>query len=326
MSSSDTTGTVLGTGLGTVLITGGNRGLGLACARTLAQSHRVILACRDLNAGQQAAETIRQEMPNAQIEALELDLASLASVRDFVQRWRARGIGKLSALICNAGTWRQSNRERSVDGYELTFASNHLGHFLLLHLLLPEFSPDARVLLVSSSLHDPSVWKGGPVVKYINANLAAHPEQDGFQDQSETAAGSRAYATSKLCNLLFTYELARRLKTHREFSGISVNAFNPGLMAGTGLNRGASWFSIFVWKHVLPRLRRVIPGSFSVEASAQTLARLAVDPTHAGITGRYFGTLQEEQSSSASHDPALASELWQSSLELAGISQEARLL
>jgi NAD(P)-dependent dehydrogenase (short-subunit alcohol dehydrogenase family) len=311
----------------TILITGGNRGLGLSCARAISQRGpcRIILACRDPNGAELAAQGLRTAFPNINLETLELNLASLASVRAAVNTLNARGTDALSEVICNAGTQRSSNKERSEDGYELTFASNHLGHFMLVNLLLPLCAPEARLLVVSSALHDPTRWKGGPVVRYVNAQLLAHPELDSFTDSPIAAAG-RAYATSKLCNLLFAYELARRLEVHPAFSNITVNAFNPGLMAGTGLNRSGSAVSAFVWNFILPRLRKIIPGSFTPTESGKTLAALAINPAFMGISGRYFGTLGEQESSPESKDRTKASELWTSSLELAHFREEERLI
>lgn len=292
-----------------MLITGANRGLGLACARAVLSRGpaHLILACRDPQRGQAAAAPLRAAHPAASVEVLALDLASLASVQRAVQEIAARGL-TLDALIANAGTWRPSNRERSADGYELTFAGNHLGHAALTLGLLPRLSPRARIVFVSSALHDPSVWKGGPQVRYVRAELLAHPGRDDLRDPSDAAAGSRAYATSKLCNVLFARELARRLRA--QGSAVTVNAFNPGLMAGTGLNRGAGLGSRLVWHVVLPLASRFIPGAHRPAQSGAALAALALDDRYAGLTGRYFGVDGEEAPSADATDPRKAADLW----------------
>jgi NAD(P)-dependent dehydrogenase (short-subunit alcohol dehydrogenase family) len=296
----------------TVLITGGNRGLGLACAEAAARRDPVqlILACRDPERGEAAAARLRRSTPGVQVSVLSLDLGSLSSVRSAVQALRAGGQLPLSAVICNAGIWLQSNLIRSPDGFEQTFATNHLGHALLVLELLPHCTSDARIVMVSSALHDPAAWRGGPEVRYIRAALVAHPEQDPRSDRSAAAAGSRAYATSKLCTLLFANELARRFARSDRYRRVTVNSFNPGLMAGTGLNRNASLGSRLVWTVLLPRLRGVIPGSFTPQHSGETLAALALDNRFAGVTGRYFGTLHEEMPSPEARDPLKADDLW----------------
>lgn len=295
------------------LITGGNRGLGLAWARAaLRRDVQVMLACRDPTLGEAAATALRAARPGAVVSVLELDLASLASVQRAVQALGARQV-TLDALVCSAGTWRPSNRERTTDGLERTYATNHLGHAALTLGLLPQLTPRARIVFVSSALHDPGAWKGGPAVRYVSADWLAHPELDGYRDPSDAAAGSRAYATSKLCNVLFTRELARRLAA--QGSALTVNAFNPGLMAGTGLNRGAPLGSRLAWHLVLPLLGRFIPGAHRPAQAAEALAALALGERHAAVSGGYFGVDGEETPSADATDPQKAADLWVHTLQ-----------
>ena len=122
----------------TVIVTGGNRGLGLETAQALALDHnwQVVLAVRDLDSGRQAAKKITNATGNERVVVRQLDLASLAAVRTFAAAFIAADHPPLRAIVCNAGISQRNNQERSADGYELAFAINHLGHFLLVNLLL----------------------------------------------------------------------------------------------------------------------------------------------------------------------------------------------
>jgi light-dependent protochlorophyllide reductase len=309
----------------TALITGGNRGLGLAAAQALAKQHdwHIILAGRDLEHTRQAAANINQQTGRAAAAALHLDLASLASVREFAAALPEAAAPPLRAVVANAGLSKDSLSHRSAEGFELTFAVNHLGHFLLVHLLLNQLRPPARIVVVSSNRHDPTTpGHRTPGPRYVNGYGLAYPDTDPVAGEEPQAAGARAYDTTKLCNLLFTYELARRL----EKSGLSTpdrpitaNAFNPGLVAGTGLARDSSPRTRFIWHRILPLMRFFIPGAHSAAESGAALARLVTDPLYGTVSGRYFDLLKEKRSSPESYDRQKAAELWQTSLSLADL-------
>ena len=158
-----------------------------------------------------------------------MDLASLTSVRAFVENVRAAGLPPLHAIVCNAGVQVVSGTEWTEDGVEMTFGVNHLGHFALVQGLLDELAHPARIVVVSSGTHDPSKHTGMPDPSYTSAADLAQPRAEQSHD------GRRRYTTSKLCNVLFTYELDRRLGHGGQ--GVTVNAFDPGLMPGSGLAR-----------------------------------------------------------------------------------------
>ena len=168
-------------------------------------------------------------------EELGVDLASPASVRDFAKEVAARGIAP-RALVCNAGLQVSQGPRLTADGYELTFAANHLGHFLLVNLLLERLAPAARIVIVSSGVHDPAQFTGMPKAAVGDlAVLAATggPDPNAFD-------GRLAYVNSKLCNLWFAYELDRRLLVWTSARGaarFTVNAWEPGLVPGSGLAR-----------------------------------------------------------------------------------------
>jgi NAD(P)-dependent dehydrogenase (short-subunit alcohol dehydrogenase family) len=164
------------------------------------------------------------------VEVMPLDLASLASVREFATAViRQLGDARIDILILNAGTHISDTRRRSADGYELTFAVNHLAHYLLARLLLPHLADHGRLVITTSDTHDPAVTRMAP--KTLDPQALAHPNKSGF------GTGIRAYSASKLCNIMTALSLAEldEVKTRQ----ISVIAFNPGLTGG-GSGRDAS--------------------------------------------------------------------------------------
>jgi NAD(P)-dependent dehydrogenase (short-subunit alcohol dehydrogenase family) len=186
----------------------------------------------------------------------------------------------------------------------MTFGVNHLGHYALVQGLLDTLTPPARILVVSSGTHDPSKHTGMPDPHYTSAADLAHPRAE------ESADGRRRYTTSKLCNLLFTYELNRTLG-----QGVTVNAFDPGLMPGSGLARDYSPLQRLAWRYLLPALR-VFPGVRSTRTSGRYLAALMADARFDGVSGQYFEGLRPITSSADSYDRDKALDLWATSEEL----------
>ena len=299
----------------TVVITGGNTGLGFQCARFVGRDPDVlvVIACRNAEAGQQART--RLEAMGVHATTLTLDLASLASVRAFVDRFRAEGLPPLVGLVCNAGLQNAGPAQRSVDGYETTFAVNHLGHFLLVNLLLPDMAAGSQITFVSSGVHDPEEKTGLPPPVFSTTQAVANDvEERGLP------AGQRRYTTSKLCNLYCTYELARRLQASNDprLRSICVNAFDPGMMPGTGLARNYPAPIRFAWNYVLPVLRLFKRNVHSTAKSGQRLAALSIPATN-HRNGQYFSDGREARSSALSHDTGNARELWKTSAQYVGI-------
>lgn len=291
----------------TAIITGANAGLGLECARALLAddpSWHLVLAVRDMARGADAVAQIGQP---ARCTVLELDLASLRSVRAFAETFRATALPPLHAIVCNAGLQVVSGTEYTVDGVETTFGVNHLGHFALVQDLLADLARPARIVVVSSGTHDPEKFTGMPSPRYSSAAQLAHPEA------SESPDGRRRYTTSKLCNVLFTYELDRRLG--RGADGVTVNAFDPGLMPGSGLARDYSPMGRWAWRYVFPLLR-VLPNVNSPRSSGARLAALVSDPRFDGVSGAYFEGKHQIRSSADSYDPEKATDLWETSERL----------
>ncbi|MGK7955546.1 MAG: SDR family NAD(P)-dependent oxidoreductase [Crocosphaera sp.] len=242
----------------TVIISGANNGLGYACAKELALNKDIylILACRDHQKGTKAVEKLKTSSNNNQIEAITLDLASLKSVRQFETEFAQKNLPPLGIIICNAGIQFIQRQTYTEDGIETTFAVNHLGHFLLVNLLLKHLKPPGRIIFVSSDTHDSSKITGMPAPNFQDPNLLAHPELDPtLKDKSVSDLGRIAYTTSKLCNILCAYELYRRLEKQglsTEEHPITVNVFTPGLMPGTGLAQDYPPIEKMVWDYILP--------------------------------------------------------------------------
>jgi NAD(P)-dependent dehydrogenase (short-subunit alcohol dehydrogenase family) len=313
----------------TVIVTGGNTGLGYQCARALAASSsewHVIIASRNPDRAATAVKDLIAQTRNEHIDAMIVDLASLASVRRFAQDYAQRDLPPLRAVICNAGIQIVSGTTYTEDGFETTFAVNHLGHFLLVNLLLRHLVAPARVVFVSSGTHDPAQRTAMPAPHYRDTKSLAYP--DTKADDAGTA-GRRAYTTSKLCNLLCAYELARRLQAEgrsTEQHPITANVFDPGLMPGSGLARDYGIMQRFAWRFILPLLRLFVPDVNSPATSGSTLARLVLDPRFERVTGKYFVGLKEMSSSQESYDQAKAAELWKTSAELVQLQPHETIL
>jgi retinol dehydrogenase-12 len=269
------------------LLTGATSGIGLVTARELArQGARVLLVGRDPAKSARTVEQIRAQTGNREVEWLLADLSSQPQIRELARHVRERS-ARLDVLINNAGgMWL--TRQLTVDGLEMTFAVNHLAYFLLTNLLMDMLraSSPARVVNVASEAH-----------------RKAALDFDDLQGE-RTYGGWRAYCRSKLANILFTYELARRLTR----VGITANALHPGWVAtGFGKNNG--------WRGAVLQLGAKCL-AIGPEKGARTVLYLATAPEVGGITGRYFVRERAVPSSAASYDEAAAKRLWQVSLDL----------
>ena len=276
-----------------VIVTGANSGIGLAAtAQLMAHGAAVTMAVRDELKGRAAAALV-EDGGSGSIEVAWLDLADLASVRQFAATWREAHPEGLDVLVNNAGVMAIPRRE-SADGFELQLATNHLGHFALTGLLVGALRPDGRVVTVSSSMH-----RMGRI------------DFDDLQG-GRSYQGQRAHNQSKLANVLFTYELARRLAG----TGVTANAVHPGV-ADTSFGRADSgWWM----RAMLPLVRPVMR---SPEKAAATSVHLACAPELATVTGTYFANSRPKRSSPRSYDTEVARRLWRVSCELVGIDDEA---
>jgi NAD(P)-dependent dehydrogenase (short-subunit alcohol dehydrogenase family) len=280
----------------------------------------VVLACRRPDAAAEAVQRIMLATGNAHVEALPLDLASLTSVRRF-----AASLGPerppLKAIVCNAGVQVVSGTTFTEDGFETTFGVNHLGHFLLVNLLLFRLRGPARVVFVASGTHDPAQNTGMPAPVWMDPHELARPTPAPPGLTAEV--GRSRYTTSKLCNVLCAYELARRLEDAgltRVDRPLTVTAFDPGMMPGSGLARDYGPLQRFAWRFLLPAMRLFMPNVNTTESSGRNLARLVTDPALATVTGRYFEGMADIRSSEESYDVAKARALWEASVELVGLT------
>jgi len=318
----------------TALVTGGNSGIGFECARALAGAGwRVVIASRDRALSAQGVARIIQESGNNAVSEMGLDLGSIESVRAVAAEIAARDL-PLGALVCNAGLQMGGQSRRSTDGFELTFAVNHLGHFLLTNLLLKRLlaNAPARIVVVASGVHDPKMRTGMPkaaITDFDTLAATGGPATGEFN-------GRLAYVNSKLCNLWFTYELARRLEgagLRSADRAITVNAFDPGLVPGSGLARDYPAALRFVWDRILPGLASVLtrltPTINPAPKSGAALARLVLDPALGGVSGKYYPShtrWREAPSSDASYDMERARALWEASVRMTHLTaQESRL-
>jgi NAD(P)-dependent dehydrogenase (short-subunit alcohol dehydrogenase family) len=272
----------------TCLVTGATNGIGLVTAQELARMGAVVtLVSRRLERCQAAAERIRQETGNPRVDFIPADLSSRAEIRRAAQDFLERHT-RLDVLVNNAGGFFM-RRAESPDGLEMTFALNHLGYFLLTSLLLDtiQASTPARIVNVSSDAH-----RGGRIAF------------DDLQSR-RSYAGFRVYSQSKLMNVLFTYELSRRL----EGSGVTTNALHPGFVAtGFAKNNG------FLFRLFMPLAQL---GALSPEEGARTAIYLASSPQVEGVSGKYFTQERAVASSPESYDEQSARRLWDASIELA---------
>ena len=302
-----------------IFITGGTSGLGFHCATALARqypNHHIVVASRSDN--QDAAGTINRSTGQTNVRYMRLDLSSLAQIRLFVKKWTEANNPPITHLLFNAGLQFAHEISHTEDGYEKTFAVNHLGHALLFSLLIPHLAPKARIVVTASGTHDPAQKTGMPDAKYTSAEELAHPT-----GQELNNAGRQRYTTSKLVNVLWTYALEQRLASLRgggpnkdnAKKDWTVAAFDPGLVPGTGLARDAGGAMKFMWGCVLPKvlplLRAMVsPNIHTAEESGQNLAWLAGDAKATVKSGLYYEGRKEIKSSEDSYDRTKQEDLW----------------
>lgn len=278
------------------IVTGSSSGIGFEAARVLASKNAiVIIAVRNMEKGTAAENKIRAQHNNADVHVMELDLASLDTVRSFAKSFKEK-YNKLDLLINNAGVMIPPY-SKTKDGYELQFGTNHLGHFALTGLLinLLQKTNDSRIINVSSAAH-----------KYGNLNF------DDLNWEKRKYKSWRAYGDSKISNLYFTYELQRRLVNSK--SKIKVTVAHPGWTA-TELQRHSGifeflngFFAMKTWQGALPTLRAAI------DETAQSGNFFGPDGWQ-----EWRGYPKKVESNKLSHEKSIAAKLWDISEKLTGI-------
>jgi NAD(P)-dependent dehydrogenase (short-subunit alcohol dehydrogenase family) len=276
------------------LVTGANTGVGFETARALARlGATVVMAGRRPEKLAAAVNEVRREYGNARVEELPLNLAATSSIRDAAAQFRASH-PRLDVLVNNAGLVL-SDRRTTEDGFEMTIGVNHLGHFLLTHLLRDSLdaAKNARVVNVASQAH----------------RSARRMPFDDLMKERTTYHGWRTYAESKLANILFTRELARRWKS----SGIVSNAVHPGVVNTRFVADGdTKGFLRFAWDLMRPFM-------LTPRQGAATTVHVATSIEGAEVTGRYFVKSRQTEPSAAAKDDKAAARLWEVSETLLGL-------
>jgi NAD(P)-dependent dehydrogenase (short-subunit alcohol dehydrogenase family) len=278
-----------------VLITGATNGIGKQAALELAKMGAdVVIVGRDEIKTRKVSIDLKTLSGNSGIDLLVADLSSMDEIRRVATEFRAK-YDRLDVLLNNAGAVF-SDYQKSADGYEMTFALNHISYYLLTHLLLDivkqtaQEQGEARIINVSSSAHR-------------NATL----QLENLRDESGYSF-MNSYGGSKLMNVLFTYELARRLAD----TTVTVNAVHPGLVdTGFGHNTGRLWSALI---KVAQKLFAISP-----EKGAETLVYLASSPVVKGIGGKYWNDKTQKRSSDLSYDREQQKRLWEFSAEATGV-------
>jgi NAD(P)-dependent dehydrogenase (short-subunit alcohol dehydrogenase family) len=278
----------------TCMITGPTAGIGRATAISLARlGANLVLVCRNRGRGEEVVRGIRQETGNEEVELMIADLSSQQSIRGLAEAFLATQ-RPLHVLINNAGVFNLRHSV-TIDGVETVFAVNHLAYFLLTLLLLDRLkaSAPARIVNVASDAHH---W-GSLDFDDLGGERRYRP--------------MKIYGQSKLANIVFTYELARRL----EGTGVSVNCLHPGAV-GTQLGSNNGWLAAVLLPVIRPFLR-------TAEKGAETSIWLASSPDVQGVSGKYFADRREKRSSRESVAPEIARRLWAVSAEMTGLAPEA---
>ncbi len=293
----------------TAIVTGGNSGLGYEAALQLAgKGAKTILACRDATKAREAAVRVKTAFPNAAVDFVALDLASLASIRSFASTVQEKH-DALHILCNNAGVMALPYR-KTADGFEMQFGTNHLGHFALTGLLLDRLlrTPGARVVNVSSTAHR---------IGKMN-----------FEDLNSERRYARwlAYGQSKLANLLFTYELQRRL--HAAKAELISVACHPGYAATNLQAAGARMEGSSFMESITDLGNRLFAQSAAMGALPTLYAATATDVRGADYIGpdglfENQGYPKKTTSNSRSHDASAAAKLWDVSEELTSVHYEA---
>jgi NAD(P)-dependent dehydrogenase (short-subunit alcohol dehydrogenase family) len=274
------------------LVTGASSGIGKATALGLAKmGAAVVMVCRDAARGEAALSEIKQKSGNNFVDLLVADLSSQEAIRRLASEYKSR-YQRLHVLINNAGVY-YTRRHITADGLEAMFAVNYLARFLFTHLLLDiiKQSAPARIINVAGAYYA----KGK-----INF--------DDLQGEKDFE-GQRANHQSKLADVLFTYELARRLEGTR----VTVNCLHPSMVATDLIDKDFPRFFKYLYKLSRPLMKSPAQG-------AETSLYLASSPEVEGVTGQYFVNKKIAESSPTSHDPQLAQHLWSVSLQLAKLS------
>ncbi|MFK7933191.1 MAG: SDR family oxidoreductase [Saprospiraceae bacterium] len=274
----------------TVLITGGNAGIGKSTAIGLAKKgYHVIIACRNVAKGETAVAEIQQASKNQNISLLKCDLSSFASIKKCAETFLSEH-DKLDVLINNAGIFTSECRP-TAEGYEMQFGVNHLGHFYLTHLLLEAIqnAPQPRIVNVSSKAH-----------------YGCELDFERFKCGDWSYSQMEVYRRSKLCNVLFTKQLAKR------YPNITSHCLHPGVVGTSFASKETSWWVGMVWK--LGSLFMISP-----DKGAENSIYVATSEEVLAMNGEYFDDKKRYKASKPARDEQTAEKLWKWSMDACGL-------
>tara|TARA_R110000744_G_scaffold359446_2_gene466763 strand:- start:694 stop:1608 length:915 start_codon:yes stop_codon:yes gene_type:complete len=295
-----------------IIITGATNGIGFECALQMAQiakNEQIIIPARNIGAGKDIIEKIKKKTGHKNLKCLELDLASLESIGKFSESFAKEKNNSISILINNAGVQNIGETQFTADGFEQTFGVNHLGSFALTMQLLPFVKNDGHITFTSSETHDPALKIPIEPPIYTSVQELAFPKKTS---EKPNIVGQRRYSTSKLCNIMTTYELQELLKK----TNIRVNAYDPGMTPGTGLAKTYSPFMRFLWKNVFPVLTLLKSNIHTPAQAGRNLAKLAYSEKYKDLKGIYFSDSKVVKTSVDSYNKDFQKSLWNGSLLL----------
>lgn len=295
----------------TIVVTGAGSGLGLWTAKYLLDlDYKVIMACRNPEKAQKAIPDFPEFDARKNYQIMPLDLGDFSSIKAFVQNIPAGE--DICGFDCNAGITYNGPFRYTKEGIEETFGTNFLGHFLLTNLMLQKFTPE-RIVLISSGLHDPANKSPFARAVFREVDAMAHPAVN--PDTTLKKQCEEFYATSKLCMLLFAYELERRLKARDTKPMPLINAINPGLMLSTNFGRKHT-LGETIYRLALDAVFKLIGLSDNPEGSAKDVVYLLRE---VNSSGGYYEKGRPVPSSADSYDLEKARLLWEGSEALVGM-------
>ncbi|WP_156321572.1 SDR family NAD(P)-dependent oxidoreductase [Lacticaseibacillus saniviri] len=287
----------------------------------------IVIASRNNERMSQAVERLKAETNNRNIYGIRIDVSSLQSVREFVNHFKNAELPPLYGIVANAGA-QFTEEVITEDGFEGTFATNYLGHFLLIQLLLPLIADNGRIIMVSSDTHDPAVKTMMPAPVYTDPSILADQKMS-YEMLRKYSAFKRSgirYTTSKLAIIYFVHELSRKL-IEAGRNDIVVDSFNPGLMVGNGSNLARDYNPVvkYMWNHmafIIPHLHYFDKHTIrSVTISGRDLAELMLTSSNAVQSGQYWDGDRMIPSSPESYNRDREARLWQWSLKVTNLRE-----
>lgn len=287
-----------------VIITGANGSLGLWMTKYLIdKGFHVIMACRDIRKAKMDVVRFKEINDSSTYTLLELNLSDFQSISNFVTNLNNE---ELFGLVCNAGMSYEGPIRYSKQGIEETFCSNYLGHYLLTQLIISNLKIQ-NILFISSALHDPDIKSPFPSAVFKSVKEMAYPDAEKLTEKSF----SEFYATAKLCEILFAYELNRRLNITNQ--NININVFNPGFMPLTNFGRTKNNLREKLFRWFLHTIGRIIGFGTTAMISGNFASEILTDYE---LSGKYFDRNQPIKSSKDSYDDEKAKILWEGSYDL----------